>query len=131
MNHSSDYEAGLQMMRTLWGPTPLTSPPSEEFNDRFIIEHLYGRIWTRPQLSTQLRSLITIAALAASSKEEEMRLHLIAARRLGFEREQLQEVMTHLAHYCGWPLAVRGLRLVEATFADSPAGTAGDQRTAE
>jgi 4-carboxymuconolactone decarboxylase len=125
MPRSEDYETGLRVMAALWGPVPITPPLFAEFNDNFVIEHLYGRVWSRPQLPLNLRSIITVTALTTLGRTDELRLHILAARRQGFSREQLCETMTHLAHYCGWPAAIAGLRVVDAVFSDAEHGTAG------
>ena len=42
---------------------------------------LYGDIWERPQLSKRDRSLVTVAALIALNRPEQLRSHLLMARK--------------------------------------------------
>ena len=67
---------------------------------------LFGDIWERPQLSKRDRSLVTCAALIALGKTEQMNFHLPRAIENGVTREELVELVTHLAFYAGWPNAM-------------------------
>ena len=49
----------------------------------------------------------------AMAREPEQRFHFAAARRLGIPRDKLVEMITHAAHYAGWPNAVGALRSLE------------------
>lgn len=66
---------------------------------------LYGDIWQRPTLSPRDRSLITIAALVAMARIEQLPFHLNFGLENGLSKEELAEVITHLAFYAGWPAA--------------------------
>ena len=67
---------------------------------------LFGDVWERPQLSKRDRSLITCAALVALGKTEQMNFHFPRAIENGVTREELVELITHLAFYAGWPSAM-------------------------
>jgi 4-carboxymuconolactone decarboxylase len=69
-------------------------------------EVLFGQVWERPQLSKRDRSLITCAALVVTGKTEQMGGHFPRALANGVKREELIELITHLAFYGGWPNAV-------------------------
>ncbi len=70
----------------------------------FTIDHLFANIWSREeQLSLTDRSKITIALLAALGIDSELKKHLAAAKHLGIPREEIVEIMIHVAHYAGWP----------------------------
>jgi 4-carboxymuconolactone decarboxylase len=76
---------------------------------------LFGDIWEREQLSKRDRSLITVAVLMAQRCEGELRAHIGRALKNGVTREELAEVITHVALYAGWPAGVNGsLRALEA-----------------
>ncbi|TQI79687.1 4-carboxymuconolactone decarboxylase [Serratia fonticola] len=66
---------------------------------------LFDDIWQRPQLTPCERSLITVAALVALNRSEQLPFHLQLAQRHGVRQEQLAELITHLAFYAGWPVA--------------------------
>ena len=69
-------------------------------------EVLFGDIWERDQLSKRDRSLVTCAALIALGKTEQMNFHFPRAIENGVTKEELVEVITHLAFYAGWPSAM-------------------------
>lgn len=67
---------------------------------------LYADVWERPGLSKRDRSLITVSALIALNRPDQLRSHLERASRNGLTREELAEAITHLAFYSGWPSSV-------------------------
>jgi len=78
---------------------------------------LFGDIWERPQLSKRDRSLVTCAALVATGKTEQLRFHFPRAIENGVTREELVELITHLAFYAGWPNAMSAVALAKELFA--------------
>lgn len=69
-------------------------------------EVLFGDVWERPGLSKRDRSLITVAALVALYRINELPGHIARARANGITKDELAEVFTHLAFYAGWPSAI-------------------------
>lgn len=69
---------------------------------------LFGDIWNRPALSPRDRSLITCAALIASGQSAQLASHGPRAIANGVSAEELEELLTHLAFYCGWPRTLSG-----------------------
>jgi 4-carboxymuconolactone decarboxylase len=67
---------------------------------------LFGDVWARPGLSRRDRSLVTVSALIAMNRPDQLRSHLALARDNGVTRDELIEAITHLAFYAGWPSAV-------------------------
>lgn len=67
---------------------------------------LFGDIWTRPGLSPRDRSLVTVSALIAMNRTEQIGFHLEAALDNGVTTDELVEAVTHLAFYTGWPAAM-------------------------
>jgi 4-carboxymuconolactone decarboxylase len=78
---------------------------------------LYGDIWERPQLSKRDRSLVTVSALIAMNRPDQLRSHLALARKNGLTEEELIEAITHLAFYAGWPNAVTAVAVAKEVFA--------------
>jgi 4-carboxymuconolactone decarboxylase len=79
-------------------------------------EVLYGDVWERPQLSKRDRSLVTVAALIAMNRPDQLRFHLVRARENGVTQEELIETITHLAFYAGWPNAVTAIAVAREVF---------------
>jgi 4-carboxymuconolactone decarboxylase len=74
---------------------------------------LFGDVWERPGLSKRDRSLITVAALVALNRSEQLRGHLERALDNGVTREEIVELITHLAFYSGWPTAMSAALLAK------------------
>jgi 4-carboxymuconolactone decarboxylase len=77
---------------------------------------LFGDVWERPGLSKRDRSLITVSALVALNRTEQLRFHIPRALANGVTREELIEIITHLAFYSGWPTAVSAALLAKELF---------------
>lgn len=77
---------------------------------------LFGDVWERPELSKRDRSLVTVAALIAMNRPEQLRFHLARARENGVEQDELIEVITHLAFYAGWPNAMTAISVAKEVF---------------
>jgi len=81
---------------------------------------LFGDMWTRPQLKPRERSLATVAALVAMYRLEQLPFHLQRALDNGLSVDELDEVITHLAFYSGWPSAASALNLLSELQAPLP-----------
>ena len=78
---------------------------------------LFGDVWERPELSKRDRSLVTVSALIAMNRPEQLRSHLALAKQNGLTEQELVEAMTHLAFYSGWPNAVSAIAVAREVFA--------------
>ena len=74
---------------------------------------LFGEVWERPQLSKRDRSLATVSALIAMNRTEQLPFHLQRAIENGVTKEELVEVITHLAFYSGWPTAMSAMMIAK------------------
>ena len=77
---------------------------------------LFGDVWKRPGLSPRDRSLVTVSALIAMNRPDQLRSHLALAQQNGLTREELVEAITHLAFYAGWPSAVTAAGVAKETL---------------
>jgi len=77
---------------------------------------LYGDVWERPGLSKRDRSLVTVAALVALYRGDQLRGHIERALANGVTREEISEAITHLAFYAGWPTAMTAARIAKGVF---------------
>ena len=94
------------------GPIGDFAPKLAELTDNV----LYGDVWERPELSKHDRSLVTVAALIALNRPDQLRSHLIRARANGVTQDELVETITHLAFYCGWPNAISAITVAKEVF---------------
>lgn len=77
---------------------------------------LFGDIWERPGLAKRDRSLVTVSALIAMNRPDQLRSHLALARQNGVKEEELVEVITQLAFYTGWPNAITAIGVARDVF---------------
>lgn len=76
-------------------------------------EILFNDIWKREALTQRERSLLTLGALTALGRVQQLPWHIDFAQQNGLTREQIVEAFTHLAFYAGWPAAVSALTCLE------------------
>ncbi|MFI9781043.1 carboxymuconolactone decarboxylase family protein [Streptomyces sp. NPDC051956] len=83
---------------------------------------LFGDVWEREGLSPRDRSLVTVTALIALYRSDQLGFHLKLALENGLSAEELAEAITHLAFYAGWPNAMgaAGQLKVVLASADAP-----------
>ncbi len=77
---------------------------------------LFGDVWERPGLSKRDRSLITVAALVALYRTDQLPFHLKRAVENGVTKDELVEAITHLAFYTGWPNAMTAITTAKKLF---------------
>lgn len=94
-----------------------TAPKLVELTD----EVLFGDVWLRPGLSPRDRSLITVSALVANYRLEQLPGHLRRALANGVTREELAEAITHLAFYAGWPSAMSAITILRSIVEENTA----------
>lgn len=99
-------------MRAPWGDI---APHLTEVTDRV----LFDDIWQRPGLSPRDRSLVTVSALIAGYRQNELPFHLKKALENGVTRDEIVEVVTHLAFYSGWPTASTALTVARQVFGEA------------
>ena len=81
---------------------------------------VFGDVWERTGLSKRDRSLITVAALTAQYRTDQLRGHIARALENGVTREEIGEVITHMAIYAGWPTAVNAATTAKDVFDNIP-----------
>lgn len=91
------------------------APPLAEYTDKV----LFGDMWERPGLSPRDRSLVTVACLISLYRTNELPFHLKKALENGISREELGEVITHLAFYAGWPAASTAVGIADRVFKEA------------
>ncbi|WP_454622060.1 carboxymuconolactone decarboxylase family protein [Bradyrhizobium cenepequi] len=77
---------------------------------------LYADIWERPGLSKRDRSLVTISALIALNRPDQLRSHINLGLQNGLTKDEIVETITHMAFYSGWPSAVSSLAVAKEVF---------------
>jgi 4-carboxymuconolactone decarboxylase len=91
------------------------APSLGEYTDKV----LFGDVWERPGLSKRDRSLITVATLVSLYRTNELPFHLNRALENGVTKDELIELITHLAFYAGWPPASTAIGIARKVFAET------------
>jgi 4-carboxymuconolactone decarboxylase len=119
----SDYEAGMKARREVLGEEHVdraregATDFTAAFQD-FITRYAWGAVWSREGLDRRTRSCITLALLAALGHEQELALHVRAARRNGLSEEEISEVLLHTAVYAGVPAANAAYAVAQRVIAE-------------
>ncbi|MGF6778448.1 carboxymuconolactone decarboxylase family protein [Paraburkholderia sp. GAS334] len=93
------------------------APALADYTDKV----LFGDVWQRPGLSPRDRSLITVASLVALYRANGLPFHIGKALDNGVTRDELIELITHLAFYAGWPTANTAVSIARRVFDDREA----------
>jgi 4-carboxymuconolactone decarboxylase len=118
-------EEGMAMRRRVLGDAHVDRAiaAATDFDRPFqewITENVWGDVWSRPGIELKTRSLVTIAILGALDRDE-LELHLRAARNTGVTKEEITEVLLHVAVYAGVPAANRAFQVARAIFEENGA----------
>ena len=91
------------------------APKFAELND----DVLFGEVWAREdKLSARDRSMITCAALMGQGLFPQLESHMKIAKQNGVTKDEMVELITHLAFYAGWPKAWSAFGLAKKIYAD-------------
>lgn len=129
MDERARYRRGLSVRRAVLGDAHVEqalrsrTPLDAEFQD-LITRYAWGEIWTRRGLPRRTRSLVTLAAMVALNRGDELRLHLRAALRNGVTRDQIKEVLLQVAVYCGVPAANTAFHVAAEVLAERKTSSA-------
>lgn len=135
MDEKRRAKRGLAVRRAVLGPEHVEralrtrTPFNREFQD-LLTRYAWGEIWRRPGLPRRTRSLVTLAALVAQNRKEELRLHLAASLRNGVTRREIKEVLLQMAVYCGLPAANSAFHVAAEVFAEVDASEVRPRRRA-
>jgi 4-carboxymuconolactone decarboxylase len=96
---------------------------------QLITEAAWGHVWSRETWSMRERSIVTLALLCAQGHWEEVAMHIRATANTGATREDIQELILHLAIYTGVPTANHAIKIAKQTFAEIDASSDPNEET--
>ena len=120
---SDDRDRGMKVRREVLGDEHVdraierTSQLTADFQD-LITRYTWGEIWSRPGIDRRMRSAITITALVALGRDEELAMHIRAALRNGLTEDEIKEVLLQSAVYCGVPAANSAFAIAQRILAE-------------
>jgi 4-carboxymuconolactone decarboxylase len=124
------YERGMEVRREVLGDEHVdaaierTTGFTADFQE-LITRYAWGEVWSRPGLDRRTRSCITLTALVALGREEELAMHVRAALRNGLTPDEIKEVLLQSAVYCGVPAANGAFAVAQKVLDEAEGGTAG------
>ena len=87
---------------------------------------LFGEVWSGDGLSLKLRSILTVSALVSKGLiDSSFAYHLQTAKKNGVTKQEMADILTHLAFYAGWPNAWAAFRMAKEVYADGDASHGG------
>jgi 4-carboxymuconolactone decarboxylase len=119
----SAYDRGMRIRREILGDDYVdaaigrTTEFTADFQD-FITRYAWGEIWSRPGLDRRTRSCITLTALIALGRLDELEMHVRAAVRNGLTEREIREVFLQSAVYCGVPAANSAFAVARRVLSD-------------
>lgn len=115
------FEKGMAMRKTVLGADYVARAEANktEFDadwQQYATENAWGAVWTRPGLDKKIRSMLTIAMLAALGRQEELALHIRATRNTGVTQDEVKEVLLQVAVYAGAPAANSAFAIAKRVY---------------
>lgn len=125
MDDQQRYDNGMAVRRAVLGDQHVDRAQANvnDLNADFqnlITRYAWGEIWTRPGLPRETRSLMTICMMVALNREEELKLHIRAARNNGVSVDQIKEALLQTAIYCGLPAANAAFAVAQQVLKELP-----------
>ncbi len=120
---SDTHDKGMEVRREVLGDAHVdaaierTTEFTADFQD-LITRYAWGEIWSRPGLDRRTRSSITLTALVALGRDEELAMHVRAALRNGLTQDEIKEVLLQSAVYCGVPAANSAFAIAQRVLAE-------------
>lgn len=117
------YERGTATRRAVLGDDQVDRADaavtafSTDFQ-KLITDYAWDGIWNRPGLDRRVRSIVSITALLALGHQDELALHIKAARRNGLTEAEIAEVLLQSAIYCGVPAANTAYKIAGRALAE-------------
>jgi len=114
MSDQHNYDQGMQLRRTMWGSSGaeervnLATTFNRPFED-LVTSWVFGDVWHRPGLDRKTRSMITLAALTALTKPNQLKVHIAGALTNGVSVEEIREIIMHTSLYSGIPTGVEAM----------------------
>ena len=122
MKPSMRHEQGMATRRKVLGGAHVDRAEAEktEFDAPFqelITEAAWGHVWSRDTWDHRQRSIVTLALLCAQGHWDEVAMHIRATANTSASREDIQELILHVAIYVGVPTANHAIKVAKQTFA--------------
>ena len=114
MSDSKQWDRGQDILRKLTAGQPTHDDPTvnEIFPDfwKMQVEHLFGGVWSRPDLGLKERIMVNLAGLIFHKFNFGIANRMRWAVNNGISREEVLEIILHTANYTCWGSGVEATR---------------------
>ncbi len=122
MANKTDLEKGVEIRKKLSGKrfgkaSSALAELAPDLED-MLNEVVFGRVWGRPGLELKMRSAITIASLMSLQRLPQLKTHIANGLNAGLTKQEIVEILIHVAFYAGVPTAVNAFQLAKEVFVD-------------
>jgi 4-carboxymuconolactone decarboxylase len=127
MNDTGRFDRGRALLERMFGETADKTLASLETTapdlGRYVVEFVFGDVFSRPGLDLKSREIATVAALTAlGSAGPQLRAHIRGALSVGLSEAEIVEIIMQMAVYAGFPAALNGIQAAREVFAERAAG---------
>jgi 4-carboxymuconolactone decarboxylase len=127
-NNDATFAAGMKVRRDMFGPAGAEERYAQatDFNrplEDVVTRYCFGETWSRPGLDRRTRSLVTLAALTAMCRPNQIKVHVAGALANGCSVEEIRETLLHTMVYAGIPCGVEAFQAAAETLARHAAAT--------
>lgn len=85
----------------------------------YVIEFIFGDLYSRSGFDLRTKQILTITILATlGNAKPQLAYHINAGLNIGIKREEIIDIMTHIAGYAGFPAALNGVNTAKEVFAE-------------
>lgn len=121
-SENEKYKRGVEKRASLFGPQSKPGGGGTQalapYYSRWILESVFGDLWSRPALGDKTRILITMTAMVVSHQYPQLKGYFDVALRAGWTREEIVEALVHLAPYTGVPTVHNALDVFQSVLAE-------------
>lgn len=117
------FEKGVALRKEVLGDAHVERSLAKGEEDPFMLtiqqlttEVGWGQVWARPGLERKMRSMLSVALLAALGKRDELQNHIQGALNNGATKEEIKEVLLHTTVYAGFPVGLEAFRVAKDFF---------------
>ena len=90
----------------------------------YVLEFIFGDLYSRPGLDLKTKQMLTITILATlANAKPQLAYQIKCGLNIGITKQEIIDIMTHIAGYAGFPAALNGVATAKEVFAEAEKAT--------
>lgn len=86
---------------------------------KYVLEFIFGDLYSRPGLELKTKQMLTVTILATlGNAKPQLAYHIGCALNIGVTRQEIIDIMTHIAGYAGFPASLNGVATAKEVFTE-------------